>query len=456
VTRALHRPHRLNSCGACLRLQAVLRIRTMTADRLLIHVGGSPPEVAREEIDRAIRAGFKEEDAFKLVHQLARPNFPWPDFAEVRWLGSYTSDCSIALCPSLGQETIEFLEGAETRGEMAIVLYEVQGGFSVPERAGSIAALNLRPGVAPRVSEELNEADKDLALRILQTGPTEGWSTLALSPPGASGELIPLLVEARRRPVAAVWIPPWSTSRWYLFPPGCKWESLLDWVVNRGLSEYAPEVTRRVRALVTVEDRFLTEKERAARKALDDFEVEARGRRQEFQTQILAAEEAAAETRDPLLHGSGEALKNAVDGVLSACGFKVEDLDATLEDTLSGDLLVSRKGKYWLVEVTGASGAPSEREVSNVTSHLLKWNTLQRQEAIEGGILIVNHHRNLMPAERPDPYTSRTFLESLPGFGVGVISTVALCSWWANGECERLVEAITGDPAQFGPPRGEP
>lgn len=70
-----------------------LRGRQQVTDkgkRLAIYVGLPSPDEVQREAELAALDGV--EGGGLRPHPLARPDFPWPDFADVRWRGMYTGD----------------------------------------------------------------------------------------------------------------------------------------------------------------------------------------------------------------------------------------------------------------------------------------------------------------------------------------------------------------------------
>ena len=58
------------------------------------------------------------------------------------------------------------------------------------------------------------------------------------------GRLQPILVDGLGKPLVAAWIAPSDMERWYIIPVGTSWDSILDWLVQRALPEYAPNALR--------------------------------------------------------------------------------------------------------------------------------------------------------------------------------------------------------------------
>lgn len=420
--------------------------------------------------------GPKPEPA---AHSLVEQSFAWPESIAPRWRGQDTSRCVAGITTRTAQndQLNRLRSGARVRGETAIVLVELadargsratlggtpQDVVTLPS-GGSIGRRPLPIGVNAHVAEGLEAADKDLCLRIRNTHEaTAPWFALTIgrSPmtllhdlgseePSSIGTLHPLLVDDVGDTVAAVWLPEGKNERWYVFPIGSSWESLLGWLVDQAVPAYVPQAASRVRSFGTADVEFATTREREALDALRGFDERVASERAVFQAALKEAREAAAPTREALLYGRGDVLKRVVASVLASCGLQVEDLDATFGGGKSGDLLVSFEQRHWIVEVRSQSGSASEQNVSDVVKHMRTWSSLGRSEALEGGVLALNHNHKDAPAARPRvPYPRREFVESLPGFGVTVISTVQLCEWWALDYCDALRTAVTGSPSQY-------
>lgn len=257
------------------------------------------------------------------------------------------------------------------------------------------------------------------------------------------GVLEPILVNAIGETLAGVWIPEGDNWRWYVVPWATDWRQLVEWLVTRAVPEYVPGALRRGRAAELVDDELLTGRELSAKDALARFEERAALERSELENQVAAARSAATDVRFGLLYGTGASLVVAVRRVLEEAGFSVEDLDETLGAGASADLVVSREGHRWLVEVKSASGNAGEDLVEDLQRHLRVWPG----EEVAGGILIVNHQHGRPPLERqPVPYTRQEFVASLPG---PVISSLALFGWWRDGDRDAIINAISGAPEQY-------
>jgi hypothetical protein len=391
-------------------------------------------------------------------HPLQSPEFKWPeDLVYVRRDGEDTGSCTAAVCPyGLSPELTRLVKGATRRQETALVIVElgatpgIPHSFSAPDAPGGVVAESLPWGVFPELAEELNPEDKDLALRI-RANEEIHWSALSPQSHEVGATFQPLLIDSLGKAVVALWIPTRSDKqRWYVIPPGCRWEPIIDWLVYKAIPAYVPNAANRVHELAAIEAAFRTEHERTAMGALETFEEETKVERTRLEAALQSAEKAAGSIRIPLLYESGASLKSAVEKVLHSCGFDVEDLDKYFGDPLSSDLLASLGGKHWLIETKAAGGHPAEDEVSSVVKHVRTWQELGRPEKLEHAVLVMNHNYKRPAAARPPaPYSRKEFVNSLPNFGVSVIGTMALCRWWATQDCEGLTDAVTGPIGQY-------
>jgi hypothetical protein len=112
--------------------------------------------------------------------------------------------------------------------------------------------------------------------------------------------------------ICAVWLPDEVDQRWYLFPAGSSWNSLLGWVVDKGIPGFVPGAAARVRSLGVVEERMLTASELQALDALASFEERTTVERSELESDLALSRADAQVTRDSLLYGVGDDLKSTV------------------------------------------------------------------------------------------------------------------------------------------------
>lgn len=407
---------------------------------------------------------------------LSADSFPWESLGALpRFVGAESASCVAALQPSnfsdRGAEEFErFRAGAAARAETALIVSTIgsieAGGIrhnvfgfddsiSLPGLDGSIAGRRLPAGAEAEVHPSVTGADRDLALRLrnrLAEGPwwaielaATHWETssgVEVHEPG--GVLHPLLVNQLGETLAGVWIPDGEDWRWYVVPGGAEWTDMVAWLVERAVPEYVPDALRRARAAELVDDPLLTARELEARDALEQFDRDATARREDLKREQDEARQAADAVRSGLLYGGGHQLVEAVSVVLETAGFSVVDLDAALGAGVSADLLASRNGDHWLVEVKAGTGNVAENLVSDLDRHMQTWPALGRAEQLSGGVLVVNHQNRLPPLNRnPQPYTRHPFTASLHH---PVIPTLALFAWWRDDEHDKVVDAVSGPP----------
>jgi hypothetical protein len=426
-----------------------------------VYVGEWSPQDVRDSVKARGYDPDSEEGSMLVAaaHPLSRPDFRWPSAIVPRWNDEDTSECVAALSPSGEREMTRYIEGAERRGDPPLALIPLGGqptgpsienpgrlsGSPIP---GEVFAARLPSGIRPTVAPGLEAPDRELAARIRSSG--DPWSSYELRaiPPGSSApKLQGLLFDATGRRVAAVWRP--AGGHWYFLPPSVPWTAVVDWLVNVALPAFVPRTTNLIRAKVASEERFLTAAEEQARAELEDFDRRVADERAERVRRGEEVGEEADEIRRPLLFGSGAQLTDAVAAVLQHCGFTITDLDQEL-GTVSADLLATRDDQRWLIEVKGKSGAAKQVDVTQTAKHRTTWDTENRGE-LAGTILILNHENSQDPSLRaPKPYDDPGWVEAIVDLGVAVIPSMTLCEWWAKGDCQAIVEAVTGPPGQYG------
>lgn len=414
-----------------------------------------------ERVQNAVAAG-NEEDAASLsaeFHPLLRPGFKWPDFVRIRYEWMDTARCAAAIVtyPAMDlANLLRFFEGADKRDEPAIVILEVVTDTAIvithPETGRQIQATPLPEDPAVELWTELEPRDKEFGEQVLLNRNPE-LPLFAVST--ISEEMIkPVLVDGLQTPVVAMWVPK-RNQVWYIVPREPNWSGIVRWLVSRAIPTLVPEVAARVRGLSPPEDRFLARDEREHAEAVARFDQHMEEERADLVRALEAAQERASEVRDRLLYEDGEELVTGVRTVLASCGFSLESLDEQFGGGRSSDLLATRQGKHWLIEVRGKIGPARESDVADVVKHRTTWPNL-RSELLEGSVLVVNHQRQVPVSRRQQaPYERPEFVQALESFGVTVIGTMALCEWWAGEDCNSIVQAITGPPRQFGVARGE-
>jgi hypothetical protein len=119
---------------------------------------------------------------------------------EPRWLGMDTSDCPVAMEPSIfhssgADELKRFLTGARRRGETALVvavigdvtddsarhpLSDVDASVHLGNLYTSVAGRRLPSGTRPSIAADLDPADRDLAIQLLTRQADAPWWALEL------------------------------------------------------------------------------------------------------------------------------------------------------------------------------------------------------------------------------------------------------------------------------------
>jgi hypothetical protein len=384
-----------------------------------------------------------------------------------------SSDCAAALEPSIfhnhgAAELDRFLTGAASRNEIALIIATIgdieedqprfpnqAAGDSLllPGVQEQIAGVRLPTGASASLAPDIDGADRDLGLRLLNSHPPEApWWGLSLhglvvqsaGGPAAhhepTGQLDAILVDGLGHPVVAAWTPQSGEQRWYVIPDGCDCHPVLDWLRQHALPERVPNALRRARAPLARDQALQTPAEASALQALDDLETRYEDERGRIQSQQREATAAAEPVRNGLLYGTGTELERAVATTLTAAGFTVTELDEYLGDTASADLLVTYGPYRRLVEVKSASGNAGESLVGDLQRHLQTWPQLRPDEPVAGGVLIVNHQHRHEPADRTRAvYVRPEFVAALTA---PVLSTLQLFDWWRNSDWAAIRSAM--------------
>jgi hypothetical protein len=399
--------------------------------------------------------------------------------AEPRWLDQDTSTCAAAINPSQfhnngADELARFLAGATARDETALIiatlgnvdddrarspLSEYDAGVTFPGFNGSIAGKRL-PGRTPvSLAKDLDDADRDLGLRLRNRPADAPWWAMTLRPlvlegsRGTSvhqpqGELVPILVDSLGAPVVARWTPAEGQQLWYVIPDGTDWDVVVDWLVQRALPTHVPAALPRVRSAHGIDPALETAAEAEVRTALASLEQRYADDKARFEGELQAARKIAEPMRNALLYGTGSELEKAVAEVLRAAGFTVTELDTALGGTVSADLLATLKDQVCLVEVKSASGAASENLVGQLKRHLDTWPQLRPGQPLTCAALIVNHQHRLDPAQRsPNVYQRQVFLDALT---FPVVTTRDLFDWWRTSDWEAVRASVLSSPRQEG------
>lgn len=407
-----------------------------------------------------------------------------------RWLGDDSSECVAAIQPKNmlnrgSAEWARFLNGAQQRSEVALVISMVGGSeersdfFGGPTAHVDLPAAMFNsvggPRIAlaspPKVADGLGQADRDLALRVVNIRQRDSWShwwSLHLSGAhvepggggpgrnmGPTGTFTPLLSSAAGEVVAGVWVSADGAVRHYVIPWLSSWKSVLDWLSRYAIPEYVPTAKRRIHTRIGEAPELQTEKEQAALSELARLEAEYSTRRIQFVQAVADAQAEAEPLRHDLLFGSGDTLKDAVRKVLEDAGLAVEDVDTLLGQTGNTDLLVTVDGRHRLVEVKWASGGASEGLVGDALRHLNTWPQFRPDIAVEGITLIVSSQSKLHPLDRnPAVYTRREFVESLT---IPVVGIMDLFNAWRARDFDKIRAVVLGEPiAARNPTPAEP
>lgn len=445
---------------------------------LPFHIGLNTPSHWDEIESRQREAG---EDAAPYLRDQRRPtlaaeNQAWADRdIDVRWIGQDTVDCVVALQPGFyhgngAEEYKRFVQGAKQRGELAISITtptqpsgimpgysNILGGGSTIHLGGWNSSVSVSPlGQNSRVqlAEGVHGADRDLALRLV--GEKLQWSTLELNGStthsgsggpvrvyAAEGNLDPIVVTPLGEPVVAAWVSPDSAERLYIVPHNVEWDVVTDWLLDQALPERNPAALRRHHMLKTVPAELQTNSERDADAALMAFDAEVSERRAALAQALETARGAANGMRNGLLYGRGHELEAAVTRALREAGIDVEQLDVYLGETASADLLCTLGVRSVLVEVKSVGGNASESLYAALVKHVDAWNANPSRQAIDGGILVVNHEHKKQPAERSQrPYTRKAFIDSQKH---PIVTAVELFDAWRTGDWARVRALVFGD-----------
>lgn len=391
-----------------------------------------------------------------------------------RWLDMESSDCAAALEPNIfhnrgGAELARFLDGAQARGEVAVLLSTIgedddqtsslfggnDASILLPGKGGSITGRRMPEGVRPTLAEELSAAERDLGLRLLQRSEDAPWWSVSLrgvslEPPTwaterePGGRLDPILVDDLGQPVVAVWVSDAGDQRWYVVPTESSWDVLLDWLVKQALMHHVPGALRRARSPLALDPAVQSVDEANARQALAKLDDEYERERRRLQSELAQATALAEPVREGLLYGTADALEAAVKAVLIVAGFEVIELDEYLGKTASADLLVSYEGRRRLVEIKSASGPANEKLVMALDRHLNTWPQLEPSLPVDGGVLVVNHQHRLDPVQRSAAVYARP--EFVASLRVPVLSSRQLFDWWRAADWAAIRNAVLTRP----------
>ena len=441
-----------------------------------MHVGQPSPSEAKAESEWPTR---RHRRPSWLEHRIE-----WQKLGvEPRWLGMETSDCAVALEPSVfyqhgADELQRFLAGARARGETALVVVTVgHASVMLPGVRNVITGHQLPAGMRPALAGDLDPPERDLGMRLLNRPADAPWWGVRVggivfargdggptitNPP--EGELRSILVDGLGDPVVAVWSTSAGDQRWYIVPDATDWGGMVDWLIRQALPAYVPDALRRVRSPRFVDPALQTQAELTARQALADMTARHAAEEARLEDVLERARVAAEPIRYGLLYGTNRELVAAVEAVLTAAGFTTVNLDEELGGTRSADLLATFERHRRLVEIKSASGNASEDLVGDLLRHLATWPELRPHTPVGGGVLIVNHQHRREPFQRSAQVYSRP--EFVTRLTVPVIGTRTLFDRWRVADWATVRAAVLGSapsdeldvspPAPSGPPAPAP
>lgn len=223
-----------------------------------IHIGTSSPhewDAYESDVPTSALARVARHHDRRRRPSVASKAIPWGGIGFApRWEGDDASECVVALEPRAFpdhdlNQLDRFTEGSRQRGEVALVVSSMRGndddvfnifgadGAEYIDGGGGDTQVFSRPLGAKgtiRLAGELTEADKDLALRLVDR--PLAWRILELQgrqehtaqgvqdhPP--AGDLESILVTALGEPVLAAWSAPDRVERRYIVPAD------IDWIV---------------------------------------------------------------------------------------------------------------------------------------------------------------------------------------------------------------------------------
>lgn len=448
-----------------------------------MHIGYPPPTRWDKVSDGSVRL-YKILGGTGVRPTITSEQFDWGTLGLTpRWVGEDSSGAVAAIEPNQyldrgATEWARFITGARHRSEVALavsmighprppeevnyrgILGGADESVDLPGAAaglGSVSGYRTPLAVAPAIADGLVRADRDLALRLINTrGLASDWWTLhrhatAIQPGGGGpvqvmepdGSLQPVLVSAAGEVVAAVWIAPDEQVRHYIIPWLSSWKTVLDWLVQQAIPEFVPSAVRRVHANIGADPALQTIAEMSALSARAELDEQYRANSEQLEQALREARSEADEVRFNLLYGRATPLENAVSAVLTDAGITVTPLDKDLQKTASADLLVSYRARRRLVEVKSESGNASEKLVGDARNHLSTWSALRPDVQIDGVSLIINHQIRTYPGDRAQQaYTRPEFVQSLP---IPVTTTTALFDAWRRGDFDAIRAAVFGD-----------
>jgi hypothetical protein len=306
-----------------------------------VHIAEADPRTATP-VDAAAEAGASQRwRRHKRRSRFADPSIDWKRHGlHPRWLEMETSDCAVALDPSIfhsrgATELDRFLAGARGRDEVALVVAMIgdvdddmagspfgdDASVLLPGGDGSISGRRLPAMTRPTLAPDLHGGDRDLGLRLLNRAADDAaWWSLRLS--GMTGEramgrpeqrhpggrLEPILLDSLGEPVVAVWSPDSGDQRWYAIPDGTDPNLILDWLGSQALPEHVPGALRRVRSPQAVHPSLQTPAEEQGRRELAELDANYARDHERLESELRDAVEAAEPVRHGLIYGTGSEL----------------------------------------------------------------------------------------------------------------------------------------------------
>ena len=457
-------------------LSLVRRRLSGVVDFLDVHIGTNSPS-KWDEIE-ALQARFPERSPHpKKRPRIASEHLPWADLGLVpRWVGEDSSRSIAAIeygrySGQGAEDWRRFVAGTSERGELAVFVTTVgelePEPFTTSIFSGGASAWmphvdsfwiegnEISLSEPPRLADELDPADRDLALRIANARPAGlPWWHLRLavgqrdrdgSPAGFFGTWTPLLLSPAGEVVAGVWTEHEPTDsgnplvRCYVLPALDSYVPVLRWLAEVGVPELLPASARRMHRYARDLPALQTTAEREILAQIESLNRSYDTQSRELRTRLDAERQSVDGVREPLLFGSGVSLETGVAQVLKDAAVNVQRLD-TLVGTTSADLLATFGGRAVLVEVKSSSGSAAESMVDSLRRHLRTWPMVMPGIVVSGGALVVNHQRRTAPVDRsPHVFSRAEFVASLE---VPVVSTVALFDSWRRGDMDAVRASI--------------
>jgi hypothetical protein len=203
-------------------MTSLVRVNSSATGLVPVNIGQPEPGSEDERVRLA-----QQEQRGRSEYKQRTPRVPggldWEKHGmQPRWLGMETSDCAVALEPGFyhGQGDTErdrFLAGARSRGELALVvavigdidddtprhvLSNFDSSVQLSTWLRTISGSRLPAGGSrPTLAPDLGPADRDLAMRLLNSRPDAPWWVLRLnSLQGERGDGVEIVSPGRPAP----------------------------------------------------------------------------------------------------------------------------------------------------------------------------------------------------------------------------------------------------------------